>query len=193
MASCGPCEPEQPSRMTRCESPSTNAELGSRRRPRLCRFSVPLLLRPLSRRHTPATVLARVTELLLAKVKPGGLALMRAPTQHRHYQFMLPKTQELAELDVIPQWKLFELLEENAFSLIFVQEDLPGGRYSVSHDTGRAPTIASLTCISQTRVALLVVDKDRRDLLWGDVKKSQPSQRGHEMAAIRSARHSIRR
>lgn len=82
-----------------------------------------LLYAILSRRHTPATVLARVTELLLAKVKPGGLALVRAPTQHRHYQFMLPKIQELAELDVIPQWKLFELLEANALSLIFVQEE----------------------------------------------------------------------
>ncbi len=82
-----------------------------------------LLYAILSRRHTPATILARVTELLLAKVKPRGVALLRAPTQHRHYQFMLPRPQELAELDVIPQWKLFELLEENAFSLVLVQEE----------------------------------------------------------------------
>ena len=82
-----------------------------------------LLYSVLSLRLTHATILAQVFGLLLAKVVPGGLALVRAPTQHRHYQFMLPGAETASELNIIPQWKLFELLESNCFSLVLVQAD----------------------------------------------------------------------
>jgi hypothetical protein len=36
---------------------------------------------------------------------------------------MLPGTQEVEELNVIPQWKIFEMLDSNNFSLILVQEE----------------------------------------------------------------------
>ena len=36
-------------------------------------------------------------------------ALIRAPTQHKLYQFMLPGTEVADELNIIPQWKIFEL------------------------------------------------------------------------------------
>lgn len=82
-----------------------------------------LLYSVLSLRLTQATLLAQVLGLLLTKVGPGGLALLRAPTQHRLYQFMLPGTETSDELNIIPQWKIFELLESNGFSLVLVQED----------------------------------------------------------------------
>ena len=82
-----------------------------------------LLYSVLSLRLTQATVLAQVLGLLLAKVGPGGLALLRAPTQHRLYQFMLSGAEAANELNIIPQWQIFELLEFNGFSLVLVQED----------------------------------------------------------------------
>ena len=82
-----------------------------------------LLYSALSLRLTQATILAQVLGLLLTKVVPGGLALLRVPTQHRLYQFMLPGTESANELNIIPQWKIFELLESNEFSLVLVQED----------------------------------------------------------------------
>jgi hypothetical protein len=82
-----------------------------------------LLYSVLSLRLTQAAVLAQVLGLLLAKVVPEGLALLRAPTQHRLYQFMLPGAETAHELNVIPQWKIFELLDSNGFSLVLVQAD----------------------------------------------------------------------
>ena len=82
-----------------------------------------LLYSVISLRHTPATVSSQIINLLLNKVAPGGIALIHAPTQHKHYQAMLPGTQEVEELNVIPQWKLFEMLDSNNFSLILVQEE----------------------------------------------------------------------
>jgi hypothetical protein len=82
-----------------------------------------LLYSVLSLRLTQATTLVQVLSLLLAKVGPGGLALIRAPTQHRLYQFMLPGGETANELNTIPQWQIFELLEYNGLSLVLVQED----------------------------------------------------------------------
>jgi hypothetical protein len=82
-----------------------------------------LLYSVLSVRQTQATILAQVLGLLLARVGPGGVVLLRAPTQHRLYQFMLPGTETADELNIIPQWKIFELFESNGFSLVIVQED----------------------------------------------------------------------
>ena len=82
-----------------------------------------LLYSALSLRLTQATILAQVLNLLLTKVRPGGIALLRAPTQHRLYRFMLPGAETANELNIIPQWKIFELLESNGFSLVLVQED----------------------------------------------------------------------
>jgi hypothetical protein len=82
-----------------------------------------LLYSVLSLRLSQATTLAQVLGLLLTKVGPGGLALLRAPTQHRLYQFMLPGGETANELNIIPQWKIFELLECNGLSLVLVQED----------------------------------------------------------------------
>jgi hypothetical protein len=82
-----------------------------------------LLYSVLSVRQTQATILAQVLGLLLARVGPGGVVLLRAPTQHRLYQFMLPGTETADELNIIPQWKIFELFESNGFSLVIVQDD----------------------------------------------------------------------
>ena len=82
-----------------------------------------LLYSVLSLQLTQATTLAQVLGLLLPKLDAGGLALIRAPTQHRLYQFMLPGTEAADELNIIPQWKIFELFESNGFSLVLVQED----------------------------------------------------------------------
>ena len=69
-----------------------------------------LLYSALSLLLTQATILAQVLNLLLAKVRPEGMALLRAPTQHRLYRFMLPGAETANELNIIPQWKIFELL-----------------------------------------------------------------------------------
>lgn len=82
-----------------------------------------LLYSVLSVRHTPAILLAQILSLLLSKVTSGGTALIRAPTQHKHYQLMLDGAEEVDELNVIPQWKLFDILESNGFSLVIVQEE----------------------------------------------------------------------
>jgi hypothetical protein len=82
-----------------------------------------LLYSVLSLRLNQATILAQVLALLVTRVAPGGIALLRAPTQHRLYQFMLPGTETANELNIIPQWKIFELFESNGFSLILVQDD----------------------------------------------------------------------
>ena len=36
---------------------------------------------------------------------------------------MLPGAEAANELNIIPQWKIFELLESSGFSLVLVQED----------------------------------------------------------------------
>jgi hypothetical protein len=82
-----------------------------------------LLYSVLSLRLTQATVLAQVLSLLLTKVDRGGLVLLRAPTQHRLYRFMLPGAETANELNIVPQWKIFELLESNGFSLVLVEQD----------------------------------------------------------------------
>ena len=61
--------------------------------------------------------------LLLSKVLSGGAALLHLPTQHRHYQLMLQDAQDLRDLNVIPQWTLFELFEALQFSIVLVQEN----------------------------------------------------------------------
>jgi hypothetical protein len=82
-----------------------------------------LLYSVLSLRLNKATILAHVLGLLVARVAEGGVVLIRVPTQHRLYQFMLPGTETADELNIIPQWKIFEMFESNGFSLILVQED----------------------------------------------------------------------
>jgi hypothetical protein len=82
-----------------------------------------LLYSVLSLRLNQATILAQVLALLVTRVAPGGIALLRVPTQHRLYQFMLPGTETANELNIIPQWKIFEIFESNGFSLILVQDD----------------------------------------------------------------------
>jgi hypothetical protein len=82
-----------------------------------------LLYSVLSLRLNQATILTQVLALLVTRVAPGGIALLRAPTQHRLYQFMLPGTETANELNIIRQWKIFELFESNGFSLILVQDD----------------------------------------------------------------------
>jgi hypothetical protein len=82
-----------------------------------------LLYSVLSLRLNQATILAQVLALLVTRVSPGGIALLRAPTQHRLYQFMLPGAETANELNIIPQWKIFEMFESNGFSLILVQDD----------------------------------------------------------------------
>jgi len=82
-----------------------------------------LLYSVLSLRLNQAPILAHVLGLLVARVAKGGVVLIRVPTQHRLYRFMLPGTETADELNIIPQWKIFEMFESNGFSLILVQED----------------------------------------------------------------------
>jgi hypothetical protein len=77
----------------------------------------------LSIKNTPPTVLTHVLSLLLDKVTAGGIALLHAPTQHRHHQLMVENAQEFHDLYVVPQWKLFDLLEMMDFRLVLVQEN----------------------------------------------------------------------
>jgi len=82
-----------------------------------------LLYCALTTRTAPPTVLVRMLGLLLSKVLSGGAALLHLPTQHRHYQLMLQDAQDLRDLNVIPQWTLFELFEALQFSIVLVQEN----------------------------------------------------------------------
>jgi hypothetical protein len=82
-----------------------------------------LLYSALSAKRTPPTVLTHILSLLLAKVTIGGVALLHAPTQHRHCHLMVEGTLEFDDLHIIPQWKLSELLEQLGFEIILIQED----------------------------------------------------------------------
>jgi hypothetical protein len=82
-----------------------------------------LLYSVLSLQQNQANILAQVLSLLLGKVGLGGLALLRVPTQHRLYRFMLPGAETTDQLNILPQWKIFELLESNGFSLVLVEQD----------------------------------------------------------------------
>jgi hypothetical protein len=85
--------------------------------------SCDLLYSILSVQQIPAVMLAKILPILLSKVDAGGAALIRVPTQHRHYHFMLDGTEEMDALNVIPQWKLFDILDSSGFSLVIVQEE----------------------------------------------------------------------
>ena len=78
----------------------------------------------LSPKVVPPAVLTQILGLLLPKVAVDGIALLHVPARHKHHQLFLPEAQELDELHVIPQWKLFELFERLGFSLILIQEDV---------------------------------------------------------------------
>lgn len=82
-----------------------------------------LLYCALTAKTASPIVLARVLGLLLSKVLSRGVALLHLPTQQRHYQLMLQDAQDLPDLNVIPQWTVFELFEALEFSLVLVQEN----------------------------------------------------------------------
>jgi hypothetical protein len=85
--------------------------------------TVGLLYSIISLQHHTPNVVVPVLGLCLSKVAIGGLALIRAPTHHKHYELMLPEERGIMELHTIPQWKFFELMENNGFTLIAVQEE----------------------------------------------------------------------
>lgn len=97
------------------------------------------------REDTPTSVVPGL-DLCLSKVAFGGLALIRAPTHHKHYELMLPEERGIMELHTIPQWKIFDLLESNGFTLIAMQEEKDLGTQNIlfhtffarrqSHDSG---------------------------------------------------------
>jgi hypothetical protein len=80
-------------------------------------------------------VITPALSLCLSKVRLGGLALIRAPTHHKHYELMLPEERGIMELHTIPQWKIFELMELNGLALIAVQEDKSFGTQNIVFHT----------------------------------------------------------
>jgi len=97
--------------------------------------TVDLLYSIISLQDDGPNVVAPALGLCLSKVTIGGLALIRAPTHHKHYELMLPEERGIMELHTIPQWKLFEMMEQNGFSLISVQEEKNYGTQNVLFHT----------------------------------------------------------
>lgn len=85
--------------------------------------TVDLLYSIISLQQDAPTAVAPALGFCLSKVAVGGLALVRAPTHHKHYELLLPQERGIMELHTIPQWKIFELMETNGFTLIAVQEE----------------------------------------------------------------------
>jgi hypothetical protein len=80
-----------------------------------------LLYSVASTRHTSASSLMQIFRTLLAKVLPGGIALLRVPTQSNLRRLMLNDSRYLNDFSVIPQSVLFDLFASAGFSLIIVQ------------------------------------------------------------------------
>jgi hypothetical protein len=97
--------------------------------------TVDLLYSIISLQDTTPNIIAPALGLCLSKVAIGGLALVRAPTHHKHYELMLPEERGIMELHTIPQWKIFELLENNGFNLITVQEEKNYGTQNIVFHT----------------------------------------------------------
>jgi hypothetical protein len=97
--------------------------------------TVDLLYSIISLQDDTPNVVAPALGLCLSKVAIGGLALIRAPTHHKHYELMLPEERGIMELHTIPQWKIFELMENNGFTLIAVQEEKNYGTQNIVFHT----------------------------------------------------------
>lgn len=97
--------------------------------------TVDLLYSIISLQDDTPNVVAPALGLCLSKVAIGGLAMIRAPTHHKHYELMLPEERGIMELHTIPQWKIFELLENNGFTLIAVQEEKNYGTQNIVFHT----------------------------------------------------------
>jgi hypothetical protein len=96
---------------------------------------VDLLYSIISLQDDAPNVVASALGLCLSKVAIGGLALIRAPTHHKHYELMLPQERGIMELHTIPQWKIFELMENNGFALIAVHEEKNYGTQNIVFHT----------------------------------------------------------
>jgi|GEM_PF-2828385 hypothetical protein len=90
-----------------------------------------LLYSMISLQDDTPNMIVPALDLCLSRVTIGGLALIRAPTHHKHYELMLPEERGIMELHAIPQWKIFELLEKHNFALIEVHEEKNYGTQNI--------------------------------------------------------------
>ncbi|MGO9848670.1 MAG: hypothetical protein ACLPKT_19385 [Methylocella sp.] len=97
--------------------------------------AVDLLYSIISLQDDTPNIVVPALGLCLSKVAIGGLALIRAPTHHKHYELMLPEERGIMELHAVPQWKIFELMENNGFTLIAVQEERRYGTQNIVFHT----------------------------------------------------------
>lgn len=75
----------------------------------------------LSLKRIPPTTLIDILSGLLSKVTTGGVALIHAPTQHRHKALMVDNEDE-PDLHLIPQWVLTEIFKNLGFSIELIEE-----------------------------------------------------------------------
>ena len=85
--------------------------------------SCDLLYSALSAKWTTGTVLVHIISMLLSKVTIGGITLLHAPTQHRNYNLMVDEFKDVYDFNIIPLWKLYDLIEQAGFKLILMQEN----------------------------------------------------------------------
>jgi hypothetical protein len=81
-----------------------------------------LLYSALSLKRIPPSTMVDILSLLLSKVTKGGVAVVHAPTGHRHKTLMVENTSSELELYLIPQWILSETFKQRGFEIALIQE-----------------------------------------------------------------------
>jgi SAM-dependent methyltransferase len=77
--------------------------------------------------HNTPPVIAELLKAFLSRVNVGGFAFFQVPTYALNYEFALeryvPDSEGRMEMHVLPQKKIFEILNDKGFVLLEIQED----------------------------------------------------------------------
>ncbi len=88
--------------------------------------------------HNPPPLIAYLLGVILSKIRPGGIGYFQVPTYALSYSFNAERYLEselklgFPEMHVIPQNKLFELIDKCACRILEVREDGAGGPNMIS-------------------------------------------------------------
>jgi SAM-dependent methyltransferase len=88
--------------------------------------------------HNPPPLIAYILRIILSKLRPQGIAYFQVPTYSRNYSFVAAKYLEhplnlgIPEMHVLPQNKLFELIEQASCRVLEIREDGAGGPNMIS-------------------------------------------------------------
>lgn len=79
--------------------------------------------------HNPPPIVARILDILLSKVRDGGIAIFQVPTYKKNYEFIVEKyldsmdSTEVMEMHILPQRVVFDILDKFNFVPVEVLRD----------------------------------------------------------------------